>query len=102
MSEATFRTKFINKFCERTGKKKNVDIFVEFADAGKVNGIPDLIIFYKKKYARIETKREQDAAKRLHQEYYINMFKKQGIYAEFLMPENEEEIINGLRRYFKI
>ena len=102
MREASFRTNFINKFCERTNKKLYSDIFVEFADPGRVNGIPDLIIFYKNKHARIETKRSKDASKRLHQEYYINKFKQEGIYSEFLTPENEEEIINGLRRYFKI
>ena len=97
MSEATFRTKFINKM-----KKLSPDIFVEFADPSKVNGIPDLIIFCKDKHARIETKRSKNASKRLHQEYYISLFNSYGVYSTFLTPENEEEVINELRRYFKI
>lgn len=96
-SESAFRTSFINKL-----KSLSPDIMVEFADPKKVNGIPDLIIFFREKYARIETKRSSTASKRLHQEYYINLFKSQGIYATFLTPENEEEVLNELRRYFKI
>ena len=97
MSEATFRTKWLNKF-----KKLSPDIFIEFADPKRKNGIPDVIIFYKKKYARLETKRSKNASKRLHQQYYIDYFNSQGIYAAFLTPENQEEVYNALRRYFKI
>lgn len=97
MNEARFRTNFLKRL-----KDLNGDIMIEFADAGRQNGIPDVIIFFKKKHARLETKISKDASKRLHQEYWINKFKKDGIYAEFLTPENEEEVFNGLRRYFKI
>ena len=96
-SESTFRTGFIKKL-----KKLSPDIYVEYADPKKINGIPDLIIFCREKYARIETKKSTNASKRLHQEYYINLFKSQGVYATFLSPENEEEVLNELRRYFKI
>lgn len=97
MSEASFRTNFLKKV-----KDLSPEIFIEFADPHRVNGIPDVIIFYKGKHARLETKRSKDASKRLHQEYYINYFNSQGIYAAFLMPENKEEVFNALRRYFEI
>ena len=42
MRESTFRTGFIRKL-----KLLSPDIFVEFADPSRVNGIPDLIIFYR-------------------------------------------------------
>ena len=77
-------------------------LIIEFANANRRNGIPDVIIFYKKKHARLETKRSKDASKRQLQEYYIEYFNKQGIYAAFLMPENKEEVFNELRRYFKV
>lgn len=97
MSEATFRTGFIKKL-----KKLSPEIFVEFADPKRVNGIPDLIIFYRDKHARIETKKSKTASKRLHQEYYIQLFNSYGVYSTFLSPENEEEVLNELRRYFQI
>ena len=97
MSEATFRTKFLKDV-----KDLSPDIIIEFADPQRRNGIPDVIIFYKKKFARIETKRSKNASKRLHQQYYIDYFNSQGIYASFLTPENKEEVFNALRRYFKI
>jgi hypothetical protein len=97
MSEATFRTKFLKDV-----KDLSPDIIIEFADPQRRNGIPDVIIFYKKKFARIETKRSKNASKRLHQQYYIDYFNSQGIYAAFLTPENKEEVFNALRRYFKI
>lgn len=97
MSEATFRTKFLKDV-----KDLSPDIIIEFADPQRRNGIPDVIIFYKKKFARIETKKSKNASKRLHQQYYIDYFNNQGIYAAFLTPENKEEVFNALRRYFKI
>lgn len=97
MAEALFRTNFLKKV-----KDLSPDIFIEFADPGRRNGIPDVIIFYKDKYARIETKRSKDASKRLHQQYYIDYFNSIGIYAAFLSPENKEEVFNALRRYFEI
>lgn len=97
MRESEFRTKFLHDF-----KKLSPDIIIEFANANRRNGIPDVIIFYKKKHARLETKKSKDASKRQLQEYYIEYFNKQGIYAAFLMPENKEEVFNELRRYFKV
>lgn len=97
MNESQFRTNFIKKL-----KKISPEIFVEFADPGRVNGIPDLIIFFKNKHARIETKKSKNASKRQHQEYYINLFNSYGVYSTFLSPENEEEVLNELRRYFEL
>ena len=42
MSEASFRTNFLKKV-----KDLSPEIFIEFADPHRVNGIPDVIIFYK-------------------------------------------------------
>ena len=97
MRESNFRTNFLKDF-----KALSPDIIIEFADPNRRNGIPDVIIFYKKKHARLETKRSKNASKRLHQQYYIDYFNSQGIYAAFLTPENKEEVFNALRRYFKI
>lgn len=97
MRESTFRTGFIRKL-----RLLSPDIFVEFADPSRVNGIPDLIIFYRDKHARIETKRSKNASKRLHQEHYIQLFNSYGVYSTFLTPENEEEVLNELRRYFQL
>lgn len=98
MRESNFRTEFL----KRVKDLRPNEIFVEFADPHRINGIPDVIIFYRDKHVRLETKKSSDASKRKHQNYYIDLFNSFGVYSAFLSPENEEEVFNAIRRYFKI
>lgn len=69
-------------------------------DAGSVQGIPDMSIFYNGKFAWLETKRECNASKRPNQSYYIQKCNADGAYASFCYPENKKEVLEELITYF--
>lgn len=64
-------------------------------------GIPDLVIFYGKQWAMLECKRSENSSHRPNQDYYIDICNKMS-FAKFIYPENKEEVINELRKLFKV
>ena len=66
-----------------------------------IQGIPDLTVLHKEQYAILEVKKSCDEPKQPNQEYYIDKFNALGVYASFVYPENEEEVIHGLKNYFR-
>ena len=69
-------------------------------DSSYIQGIPDLTILYKDKWAILECKKSEEAVKQPNQEWYVNRFNKMS-YASFIYPENKEEVLNELQRSFE-
>lgn len=69
-------------------------------DSSYIQGIPDLLVLYKNKWASLEVKKSANASKRPNQQYYVDMMNKMS-FARFISPENKEEILNELRKAFK-
>lgn len=69
-------------------------------DSGDIQGIPDLLILYKNKWATLENKRSASASKRPNQEYYVDKMNKMS-FSRFIYPENKEEVLNELRKTFE-
>lgn len=73
--------------------------FVVKNDSSFIQGIPDLTVFYKNKYAILEVKRSANEPHRPNQDYYVDMFN--GVsYAAFIYPENEKQIIKEMEEFF--
>lgn len=70
-------------------------------DANYKQGIPDLIIIYSDRYAFLEVKRTKDAHHQPNQDYYVNKINQMGGYANFVYPENKQQILNDLLEYFR-
>ena len=70
-------------------------------DPEYLQGIPDLLILYKNKWAALECKKSSTAKKRPNQEYYVKKMSEMS-FASFISPENEEEVINDLQQAFRI
>lgn len=68
-------------------------------DASYIQGIPDLLVLYKNSWASLECKKSSKASKRPNQEYYVGLMDKMS-FARFISPENKDEILNELKRYF--
>lgn len=69
-------------------------------DSDYLQGIPDLLILYKKKWAMLECKKSKNASHRPNQNYYISLLDKMS-FARFIYPENKEEVLNELQQTFK-
>ena len=69
-------------------------------DSSYIQGIPDLLVLYKDKWASLECKKTANARKQPNQEYYVGLMNKMS-FARFISPENKEEILNELQQTFK-
>lgn len=69
-------------------------------DANLVQGIPDRLMLWGKRWASFEIKRSRNAPIRPNQPYYIDLLNRMS-FADFVYPENEEEFLHELARAFR-
>ena len=69
-------------------------------DSSDIQGIPDLLVLYRDKWACLENKRDSRASKRPNQEYYVNKMNEMS-FARFIYPENREEVLDELSKAFE-
>ena len=69
-------------------------------DSGDIQGIPDLLILYKNKWATLENKKTAKAHRQPNQEYYVNKMNDMS-FSKFIYPENKEEVLTDLKKYLE-
>lgn len=69
-------------------------------DSGYIQGFPDWTILYKNKWAVLEAKREENAAKQPNQPYYVEKLNDMS-FSRFVYPENKEEVLRDLSKAFE-
>lgn len=69
-------------------------------DPSYIQGIPDLLILYKDKWATLECKKSADAKKQPNQPYYVNKMNSMS-FSRFIYPENKKEVLHELQQAFK-
>lgn len=68
-------------------------------DSSYIQGIPDLLVLYKNRWASLEVKKNAKASRRPNQEYYVERMDTMS-FSRFVCPENKDEVINDLHLYF--
>lgn len=68
-------------------------------DPNHIQGIPDLLVLYKNKWATLECKKSEDAPARPNQPYYVDLMNKMS-FSSFIFPENKEEVLNEMEQSF--
>ncbi len=69
-------------------------------DSGHVQGIPDLLVLYKDKWAALECKKSAKESHRPNQDWYVEHMNDMS-YASFIYPENKEKVLNEIEQSFK-
>ena len=68
-------------------------------DSGDIQGIPDLLILYKDKWATLENKKNAKATHRPNQDYYVSKMNDMS-FSRFIYPENKDTVISDLKKMF--
>lgn len=95
MLESSFQGQLIKEL-----KKMFPGCIVTKNDSSYIQGIPDLTIFYKDKWATLECKQNARAKRQPNQEYYVGRMNEMS-FSKFICPENKEEVLYELQRTFK-
>lgn len=69
-------------------------------DANYIQGIPDLSVFYKKKWAMLECKKSKDEIHQPNQDIYVEQANDMS-FARFIYPENKQEVLDELQQAFQ-
>lgn len=85
--------------------KKLKDIFpgciVMKNDPTYIQGVPDLTLLYKNKWATLECKKSATARHQPNQDYYVGQMDEMS-FSRFIYPENEQEVLDELKHNFGI
>lgn len=95
MLENKFKTNLIKEI-----EKRFPGSYVFHLDPTERQGIPDLLILYKNKWAALEGKKNKNASHRPNQDYYVKMMNEMS-YASFIYPENKEDVLNEIQQAFE-
>lgn len=69
-------------------------------DPNYIQGIPDLSILYKDKWALLECKKSPTEIHQPNQDIYIEQANQMS-FARFIYPENKTEVLNELQQAFQ-
>ena len=69
-------------------------------DSSLIQGIPDLLVLYKDHWAVLEMKRSANATHRPNQDYYVGLMNDMS-FSRFVYPENKDEVLDDLTRFFQ-
>ena len=95
MKENKFQSDLIKEIKERFD-----GCIVTKLDSAHIQGIPDLLVLYKDKWATLECKRNSKASHRPNQEYYVNKMNEMS-FSRFVYPENKEAVLDELQKSIK-
>lgn len=90
MLESKFQANLIKKL-----KKLYPGCIVMKNDSSYIQGIPDLLVLYKDKWASLECKKSANARHQPNQDYYVKQMNEMS-YSSFICPENEADVLKEL------
>lgn len=95
MKESNFQHKLIQEIKERFP-----GCIVMKTDANYIQGFPDLLILFENTWACLECKKNSTAHHQPNQDYYVDKLDRMS-FADFICPENKEEVLNAMEETLK-
>lgn len=95
MLESKFQAKLIKEI-----KETLPGCIVIKTDPNYIQGMPDLLILHKDKWASLENKRSANAKKQPNQQYYVDKMNEMS-FSRFVCPENKEAVLSDLYKALK-
>lgn len=95
MAERDFQSKLIKEL-----KAMFDGCIVLKNDPDYLQGIPDLLVLYKNKWAALECKVSGKAHHQPNQDYYVDRMNAMS-YAAFICPENKERVLHDIQQAFR-
>lgn len=95
MLESTYQARLIRKL-----EGMFPGCFILKNDPNYRQGVPDLIILYRDRWAALEVKKDENARARPNQPYYVELLNSMS-FAAFIYPSNETDILRGLQQAFE-
>lgn len=93
-SEAKFQSELIHELHDILG-----ECYVLKIDA--YQGLPDILVLYKDKWATLECKKHENASIQANQEYHVGHMDEMS-FSRFIFPGNKEEVLNELCEAFGV
>ena len=81
-------------------KDRFPDAIVLKNDPSYKQGIPDLTVLWKDKWAALECKKSEKEHHQPNQDYYVDKMNSMS-FSSFIFPENEQEVLNAMERSFQ-
>lgn len=94
MLENKFQSKLIKEL-----KKEFPGCMVLKNDPTYLQGVPDLLVLYKDKWASLEVKKSAKAKHQPNQDYYVDKMNEMS-HSAFIYPENKDQVLDDLRKAF--
>lgn len=95
MLESKFQANLIKKI-----KNTFPGCIVMKNDSSYIQGVPDLTVLYKNKWATLECKKNANASHQPNQDYYVGQMNEMS-FSRFIYPENEQEVLEDLKHKFE-
>jgi hypothetical protein len=76
------------------------DCIVLKNDPNYLQGVPDLTVFWRNKWATLEVKKSEKAIHQPNQDYYVNAMNYMS-FSRFVYPENKEVVLHELQQSFR-
>lgn len=95
MLENRFKTKLVNEL-----ETLFPGCIILHMNPNEIQGISDLLILYKDKWAALEGKKSEDEPVRPNQPYYVARLDHMS-FAAFIYPENKDEVLDDLYLHFE-
>lgn len=94
MREGAYQSALIKRL-----KKMFPGCYVLKNDSSYMQGIPDILILFRNRWAMLEVKMDDTSSIQPNQQYYIDDLGEMS-FASFINPSSEERVLNELQRAF--